>query len=318
MKFIHGLLTFAAVIICRAISWVLIMTWQIPVHYTELQTEDKLKSTCYDRAIFRLCSRDTHTFFHDIVSRVDTPVIPIPEVYSTNGEKKIIKDRPKSWWSSEERSASLELSYITAVVDSKLVLFSNPEGVAIKHSPSPHSTPRSDETKSDGNRERSRARDWDTMPEVIKKSKGRFHLHGGKNLYTDMDLANNLERHRALTRRTRRGFSGWNRHSAASTTGTTSAISSSKNISDDGQMIDMQNQSQLPLKGIKKLPRDSTQIHYNDFIPSKISPKLPFSSVSSDSTSEDAIVQVTKVKDFNQSKNDNEDTMIWEINPSLA
>lgn len=308
MRLIHGLLTFAAVIVCRAISWVLILSWQLPVHYTELQTEDKLKSSFYELAMFRLCSRDTHTFFDDVVSRVDTPVIPVPEVYSTNGEKK---ERPKSWWSSEERSATLELSYLTAVVDSKLVLLSNPEGVTIKQS-SPIQTPREvddlvDEKQSDGSRERSHARDWDAMPEVVKESKGRFHLRGGKHVYTDSDLAKNLERHRALSRKTRRGFSGWNRHSGASAP-----------IDKIEQIVDYENSSSSiandpGVKGFKNPRRDSAQIHYSDFIPSQKVHKMPLSEIQPDTP---IVHTIDKSKD-NQEVND-DDGMVWEVNPSLV
>jgi hypothetical protein len=329
MRMIHGLLTFAAVIICRALSWILILSWQLPVHYTELQTEDKLKSSssCYDLAMFRLCSWDTHTFFDDVVSRVDTPVIP--EVFYTNGEKKSSISngkvtRPKSWWSAEERSATMELSYLTAVVDSKLVLLSTPQGVEIKQSPL--GTPRalsSDaetdigsgegdrggsvsgrEARADGGRERSHARDWDAKPEVIQKMKGRFQLKGGKNVYTDTDLAKNLERHRALSRKTRRGFSGWSRHAtpaagsaaaasvataavpheAATRAGTGAAVAelqASSGDSENASLLDPRSaEQQRQQSGGQGSRADSPHrrgtalLDYHDFIPAKRPDKL--------------------------------------------
>jgi hypothetical protein len=390
MRFIHGLLTFAAVIICRALSWILILFWQLPVHYTELQTEDKLKSSssCYDLAMFRLCSGDTHTFFDDVVSRVDTPVIP--EVFYTNGEKKsnsnTNKTRPKSWWSSEERSATMELSYLTAVVDSKLVLFSTPQGVEIKKS-SPLSTPREHEggaggerneerkTIADwmGSRDRSHARDWDARPEVVKKSKGRFQLKGGKNVYTEADLAKTLERHRTLSRKTRRGFSGWSRYN---TTPTAAAPPVSMSVtppsqegapsgdSEHSNLLDHRSnnspESQKNTRPDSPHRRGTAILDYHDFIPSKKPDKLsmqfshlPSSRNGDDSEMKDcshedldpssphsslishqhphplstlsslpphlnhmAATHKTAVQETGGLTEDDDDDMVWEVNPS--
>ena len=311
MKMIHGLLTFVAVIVCRAISWVLIIKWHLPVHYSELQTEDKLKTTFFDLARFRLFSSDTRTFIDDVVSRVDTPVIPIPDSNTINvnqiPEKKYsTKGRPKSWWSSEERSATMELSYLTAVVDSKLVLFTNPQGVTIQQSipsPSPTSTPRDssdsleqpDTRKSNFFRDRRAARDWDAMPEVVKQSQGRFQLKGGKCIYTDADLSKSIEqRHLALSHRTRRGFGGWNKHVAPfskpqqepheelktsssdiesdnfengiSLADCKSKLPSNQKVKDLGNKNNSVEKDNEPIK--QNVRRGTAQLDYNDFLPS--------------------------------------------------
>jgi hypothetical protein len=314
---IHGVVTCVAVIVCRAISWLLIINWQLPVHYLELQTEDKLKasSSWLDLAFFRLCSRDTHTYFDDIVTRVDTPVIPSPESSDNlrpSCEEK--KGRPKSWWSAEERSATMELSYLTAVIDAKLVLLSNSHGSTIQQS-SPISTPRGGgstprgvesaeekesppagvspgigEGASHGQRDRSHARDWDAMPEAIKQSKGRFQLHGGKSFYTDSDLSKNLERHRALSRKTRgRGFSGWNRHTGAGGVGAGEQLNR-ETMTTFPPNQDQDNPSASPVSMEEKdqmergerEQRRTALLDYHDFIPSSSSStrkteKLPLS-----------------------------------------
>lgn len=363
MKLIHGLLTFAAVIICRALSWTLILFWQIPVHYTELQTEDKLKSSCYDLAVFRLCTGDAHTFFDDVVSRVDTPVIP--EVFYTNGEKKLNpntnKGRPKSWWSSEERSATMELSYLTAVVDSKLVLFSTPQGVEIKKS-SPLGTPRGSEDTNEekttadgiGARDRSHARDWDARPEVARKMNGRFQLKGGKSVYTEADLAKNLERHRVLRRTTRSGFSGWGRSNPTPTASATSAgteESQTSRESESSNLLDHHSNNPTESESQKKTRSDSPHrrgtaiLEYRDFIPSKRPDKLSqFSHLSlsqncEDSESKDCSHQEVHqphlhttlspppplnyetfdhnaVQEAGEAAECDDDDMVWEVNPS--
>ena len=42
-------------------------------------------------------------------------------------------------------------------------------------------------------RERPQVRDWEGMPEAMRRSKGRFTLRGGKGRYSDDDLQKNIQ-----------------------------------------------------------------------------------------------------------------------------
>jgi hypothetical protein len=212
MEHSHGVFTVVAVVVFKLLSWALILWWQLPVHFAELFSIDRSKTSL--QAKF-------HSYFLDSDSKVHlTGIMSAPTSMASAtavlDNSKHSKGTIKTWWSAGERDATMEMSYVSAVISKQTPFFKN--GVFTSPAAATAHLPAAECDELPVGRDRGKARDWEGMPEAIRQSRGRFTLRGGgKTLhsYSDHDLHKNIEgRSRGMRRGSNRKigkFKGWNK-----------------------------------------------------------------------------------------------------------
>ena len=317
MEFYHGLFVVIAVIFFKVLSWALILTWQLPVHFSELLNSDsKPGQSCWAHIRSYLVDSDSKLFMGGIV------VAPTRDP-SASSQMENHGMRLKTWWSSGERSATMELSYISALLSKQTPLFRS-EHVALPT----HAAISGQVDDTSGERSQGATRDWDTMPEAIRQSKGRFTLRGGsKKKYSDEDLHRNIQGRRLSGRssgRHRNKFSGWNRQVTEQLphTDVTSHIatvdSDEQECADEvHDMVGITATKTKPQKALQKDQgrRGTANVQYEDFLPhlskSEISTRTPIE--------ENVEMQEIDSEDSNIERNrKNYDEILWMDNPSIV
>jgi len=197
----HGVFVVVSVIVLKIISWLLIVSWVLPVHFSELQGIDS-RMTFKERLHCRLFESDSKVFLDGVVTR-DPAVVSLPPAPTSPKSSRHIK----SWWTSGERSATMELSYMAALIRTQVPYLKS--GATFSETTQSETTPVKREISNA--RERAQPRDWEGMPEAMRRSKGRFTLRGGKGRYSDEDLQRNIQQRHLNLEGSKHKFTGWNR-----------------------------------------------------------------------------------------------------------
>lgn len=298
MKYEHGVFTVISVVVFKFLSWALILWWQLPVHFSELFSIDKSKISCASKFKSYFLDSDSKVHLTGILTAPmpDPTASPFPSVENSRS----VHSGMKTWWSSGERSATLEMSYVSALISKQTPFFKSGTFTATAV---PLPSPREEDPTvllGGVQRDRSRARDWESMPEAIRQSRGRFTLRGGsKNIYNDYDLHKNIE---GRSRGIRQGshhknkFKGWNKQvvtPALTSRPNAHVTGSSHGSGHDGkddfevaeagdavQELASSGGAQKSWMGLKKNIRPSgndakrrgtANVHYDDFIPQRLS-----------------------------------------------